>query len=91
MHTCDNPICVNPNHLVEGTKSQNSQDMVAKDRVVFGTKQHSAKLDEETVLSMRQMRENGATYAAIAGAVGVARSVARGAILGMTWRRVTQD
>lgn len=34
MHTCDNPRCINPDHLVAGTHKANSQDMIAKGRQV---------------------------------------------------------
>ena len=36
MHLCDNPQCVNPDHLREGTAKKNAADMIAKGRRADG-------------------------------------------------------
>lgn len=53
LHRCDNPSCINPNHLFLGTQAMNMKDMVAKNRSLKGTKHPSAKLTEEQVRMIR--------------------------------------
>ena len=41
LHSCDNPLCVNPKHLRLGTHKQNMQDRAERDRTA-----HVLSLDE---------------------------------------------
>ncbi len=52
-HTCDNPSCINPNHLVSGTAAQNAEDKILRGRSTRGEKSASAKLTLFDVLSIR--------------------------------------
>jgi HNH endonuclease len=50
-HTCDNPSCVNPSHLLLGTQADNVADRVRRGRSydLRGENNHSSKLNAEAV------------------------------------------
>lgn len=62
-HTCDNPPCVNPNHLFLGTPRENSKDCVTKGRMLRGELHRRSKLTTDQVLTIRRSAEKGVTLA----------------------------
>lgn len=45
-HTCENPPCINPLHLLSGTHAENSQDMVDRGRSTSGERNPNSKLTD---------------------------------------------
>lgn len=58
LHTCDNPGCVNPDHLFLGNNDDNVADKVSKNRQYKpkGEKHPFAKLTESQVIYIRSNR-----------------------------------
>jgi len=55
LHSCDNRLCVNPDHLRLGTHTDNMQDASERNRLRKGEKSHFAKLTESEVLQIRAL------------------------------------
>ena len=87
-HHCDNTRCVNPDHLFMGTQKQNVHDMISKKRNSFGAKRPNAKLTEDQVLEMRELRKNGLAITAIAKQYNIGGTTAFYAIKGIQWKHV---
>ena len=51
-HTCDNPMCINPEHLVKGTHNDNVQDRVSRNRSAIGINNGRSKLTELQVIDI---------------------------------------
>ena len=67
LHHCDQPSCVNPNHLFCGTLSDNMKDCVRKGRNFKpnnrGENASWAKLNAEKVADIRKRELKGTEYA----------------------------
>lgn len=65
-HKCDNPPCVNPDHLFLGTDADNSADKLAKGRQPRGAKAGPAKLIDSEVVEMRAAYDGGEHFRSLA-------------------------
>ena len=91
LHKCDNPACVNPDHLFLGTHKDNMRDMLDKCRAnkEKGEDRHSAKLTESQVLFMRAWHSYGdTTYKEIADFYGINQSTASRVINRLAWKHI---
>jgi hypothetical protein len=95
-HSCDNPNCVNPKHLWLGTNKDNIQDAASKGRLgnqknsdhLKGSLHPNAKLNEQTVISMRSDRAAGMTIRAIAAKYSMTYAPTWLAVTGKGWGHV---
>lgn len=92
LHKCDNPRCVNPEHLFLGTKKDNTQDMISKGRhrpgSVVGVAHHRAmaKLDWEKVKYVRLLYfAERRTAEEISIFFGVARQTIKDIVMRRSW------
>ncbi len=91
LHKCDNPPCVNPDHLFLGTNKDNYDDMVSKgrDRHAKGTDHPHAKLTDDCVREIREKLESRlVTQKSLAEEYGVARGIISLIYKNKAWKHV---
>ena len=91
LHHCDNPCCVNPEHLFLGTHLDNMRDMVSKGRAhrQFGEECNFSKLKADDIPYILRLRARGLTYCEIAQMLGVRWQSIYAIMSGRSWSRVT--
>jgi hypothetical protein len=89
-HTCDNPPCVNPNHLFLGTNDDNMKDMAKKGRSSDnrGSKNPKAKLTEQDAIQIRKLHKQGMTGAELGRNFGVVKETIYDIINGKRWKHL---
>lgn len=83
-HDCDNPGCVNPDHLFVGTIKDNAQDALRKKRHYVGEKNGRSKLTEQNV---KEILNSGLNGQQLADKFGVSRSTINNVRRGDTWQK----
>lgn len=91
LHSCDNPSCVNPNHLRKGTNKENHLEKVAKGRQrgnsLKGENAPNAKLTETQVLEIKGMLGK-IPQSKIAKQFGVTQTAIMLISTGRTWKHL---
>ena len=83
-HRCDNPICVNPAHLVSGSTRDNADDVINRNRLK-GVRHPRAVLTDLDVLTIRASSD---TLSTMAKRYGVSIPAIRFAKTGHNWRHI---
>jgi transposase len=88
-HTCDNPSCINPDHLWLGTYADNNTDKVKKDRQLKGILVPSSKLTDSQIVEIKQLlREDRLSFREIAQQFDVTPSAIDKINSGINWKHI---
>lgn len=104
LHKCDNPRCVNPEHLYLGTKKDNARDRERRERgnhasgsrhgchthlgMRRGSRNGRAKLDPKKVRSIRKKYEGGVRKIDLARLYDVSDAVINSVVQRKSWSHV---
>jgi hypothetical protein len=95
LHRCDNPPCINPEHLFLGDAKANTADMHAKGRYgrprTVGEDQWNHKLTWAQVREIRQRYADGERQTDLAEAYGVNQGGISSVVLYKTWNDADVD
>jgi hypothetical protein len=100
LHKCDNPACVNPEHLFLGSKKDNYNDMVSKGRRVIvvnptnrpphkiGSSHGNSLLTEQQVKEIRNKVKSGIDRATVAAEYGIKKATLQHIVTLRSWKHV---
>jgi hypothetical protein len=96
LHICDNPKCVNPNHLRKGSQTVNLKDMWEKGRGRpgrnAGEQNGNSYLKTEQVIKIHELKQKyNYGRGKISKILGIGESAVRFVLEGKTWRHIRWD
>jgi hypothetical protein len=91
LHSCDNPSCINPDHLRYGTARENAADMVIRGRARYishyGENCGTSKLTNANVLQIRELAKT-MTYPEIGKIFGVHKGHVKKIVNRKAWTHI---
>lgn len=89
LHSCDQPSCINPQHLRLGTHADNTSDKNARNRNARGERIfNKLKLTPEKVLEIRRLSREGVRGTEIAKRFAVYPGAIYAILKHITWKHV---
>lgn len=90
-HKCDNPSCMNPEHLELGTRFDNARDMTERQRQSRGETHPKTAVTERIVREIRRRGLEGEAFTVIARDMGLNVNTVTGIAKGRTWKHIPGD
>jgi hypothetical protein len=93
IHSCDNPACVNPDHLSVGTSLDNMRDKMKKGRhrTVRGEDAPWSRLTTAEIIAIRRAHRSGLGYKKLGKLFGINDGYACQICQHKRWRHVAED
>lgn len=93
LHSCHNPLCVNPAHLRPGTEKENAKDAIDAGRFVhnpaeIGEKNANSILTEKEVTEIRRLYASGQSQLSLGKAYGVSPRTIAKCVHRLTWKHI---
>jgi hypothetical protein len=91
LHSCDNTICVSPNHLRLGNALENSKEKIEKGRAnnsFPGESNPSHKLSKENVIEIRKRASLGESYSSISKDFNMTPECISSVVRRKTWKQI---
>jgi hypothetical protein len=92
-HRCDNPLCVNPDHLFDGTHGDNVRDAIGKGRAkapvgprLVGERNPAAKISDADAAAIREAVARGEVQRVVGKRHGISQAMVSRIVLGKARR-----
>jgi DNA-binding XRE family transcriptional regulator len=88
-HSCDNPPCVSPYHLLPGTHQDNIDDAIERNRLAYGEKIGTAVLTDNDIKEILILLwENKFNCVQLSKKYGVEPTTINGIVVGRQWKHI---
>lgn len=89
-HSCDNKLCINPNHIIPSTMGNNQAEMAERNRSPWGNRCGARKLNSQEAKEIYALKNSGLSQRAVGKRYGISGSAVCAIWNDITWWRDNQ-